>query len=338
MNNGNKNSNDLEKQSNNIQIPLLENIIDKKTLSVYQNFQNLVSPKSKPKLKTEFSSSISSKNTKGETFKHSRVLSQDVLKYEGNPLNSKKKSTSHKTFYSNNINNINEYGLNKINLPPNPPKLLHLFKPKKNENILTSIKEQINKLKDELTIDNNKKENKQNNKKTNTIDYYSPSNLIIINSNQVSNLDNTNIVFENIRNNSLDNNDLRNIIDEHHENIQNIMSGVNENYINVIYKKNNTNYSENQNNNYNTQKYNINNSNENNENLNNLNEEIKKLKFKINNTIDNKENLGHINEKIKKIKETINNNKASFSNDDLNNISQEVKKLKKTLNINQIKQ
>ena len=108
MNNGNKNSNDLEKQSNNIQIPLLENIIDKKTLSVYQNFQNLVSPKSKPKLKTEFSSCISSKNKKGETFKHSRDLSQDVLKYEGNPLNSKKKSTSHKTFYSNNINKKNK--------------------------------------------------------------------------------------------------------------------------------------------------------------------------------------------------------------------------------------
>ena len=132
MNNGNKNSNDLEKQSNNIQIPVLQNLIDKKSLSVYQNFQNLVSPKSKPKLKTEFSSSISSKNTKGETFKHSRVLSQDVLKYEGNNLNSNKKSTSHKSFYSNNINNTNEYGLNKINLPPNPPKLFHLFKQKVN--------------------------------------------------------------------------------------------------------------------------------------------------------------------------------------------------------------
>ena len=109
MNNGNKNSYDLENQSKNIQIPILQNLIDKKPLSDYQNFQNLVSPKSYPKnLKTEFSSSISSKNTKGETFKHSRVLSQDVLKYERNALNSNKKSTSHKTFYSNNINNTNE--------------------------------------------------------------------------------------------------------------------------------------------------------------------------------------------------------------------------------------
>ena len=144
MNNGNKNSYDLENQSKNIQIPILQNLIDKKPLSDYQNFQNLVSPKNYPKnLKTEFSSSISSKNTKGETFKHSRVLSQDVLKYERNALNSNKKSTSHKTFYSNNINNTNEYGLNKINLPPNPPKLFHLIKPKKNENVLISIKNKL---------------------------------------------------------------------------------------------------------------------------------------------------------------------------------------------------
>ena len=230
----------------NSQIPLFfENpnfSKEKRKLTAYQNFQKLLSPnKEDNNINSKYSDTISSKKTKFESKKNSRVLSQEIIKTDQIPLKLNKKSISHKTFYANSIHNMNEYGLNKINLPPNPPKLLHRLPPKK-QDILGSIKQQIDKLKGELSTNENKEKERKNK---------SNKNLIYVNNYNLSpsfqtypnfQVDNNNLNIDNSRNH-INNDDLKDIINEHNENIQNIINNNdNEDLIEIIYRNNNFNF------------------------------------------------------------------------------------------------